>query len=852
MQNRGSTEYRFGSFRLLPVQRQLFDAEAAVKVGGRAFDLLLTLVEHRERPVSKRELMERVWPNLVVEENNLQVQIVALRKALGQGAIATIPGRGYQFTQPIEVAEPTTSIPRDEPSSGAPRDDARRKTNLPEHPPILYGRGADVAAVTALLDEHGLVSIVGAAGIGKTRLALAVAHSLRDAFADGVWIVDLALLSDPSLVPAQALRTLGLQAGESRGSLERLMQLLGDQRLLLILDNCEHVLDEVDNFVAAVRASARNVRVLVTSQEVLRQPDEHVYRLGGLSLPEDMSVMNALDAGAIELFVARAQAVEPRFMLRDNNVKAVIEICRRLDGIPLAIELAAARVPLLGIDGVRERLDERFRLLTAGSRMALRRHQTLRAALEWSYNLLSEPEQVVFEMLGVFAGSFSLECAQRLAADDALDEWAVLDQLGALVDKSLVDVDRGVTPRYRMLETTRAFALERLAARGKSSHAMHRHAEVMLEVFERSQQELARGKPSAKVVPALAPDLDNLRSALRWAAERGGDRRIAIALFGAAIAGHGYFHRVALRLEMGRWSAVLRPLVDDSIVASDAARFWLACAEWNGSRSPALAIDDAKRAIALCIDLGDHPNAFRGWEILAYALSLAGRHDEAKRALEESFALRDPNWPPWLRALNDNIAAIVLGQAGEIARARAHARAMLEVSCEVSTEIDECNAKAILIDLDVAEGNLAQAAATASELRCRLLKASDEFENGWNLRVIATALMSAGRLDEAESTFHEALIRVRRNYENGAVVLYDVALLMALRGRLDDAARVFAYAKGVAEDEGWKPRLVTLRTRDRLLEMLAAKRPADTLARLFDEGRELSDAEASALAFPAA
>jgi predicted ATPase/DNA-binding winged helix-turn-helix (wHTH) protein len=841
-----ATEYRFGSYRLLPAQRQQLDADAPVKHGGRAFDMLLTLVSGHDRAIPKRELMERVWPHLVVEENNLQVQIVALRKVLGPAAIATIPGRGYRFTLPVAAVHPARRAPeiaRDADSAAEPPAGPA----LPPHAPVLYGRDADIAAVRALLAEHALVSIVGVAGIGKTRLAQAVAHALRAAFADGAWIVDLAALNDPGLVVAEIGRVLGMQLGEMRSAVDAIVRAWRNQKLLVVLDNCEHVLDEVGQLVAALRAGAPEVRILVTSQEPLKDADEHVYRLGALALPGDVDVSSALDAGAIQLFVARAQGLEPHFVLRASNVEAVVDICRRLDGIPLAIELAAARVPLLGVQGVRERLDERFRLLTAGSRLALRRHQTLRAALEWSYGLLSDAEQAIFDRLGVFAGSFSLECAQQLAADRTTDEWAVLDHLGALVDKSLVNIEPGGTPRYRMLETTRAYALERLAARGATSVAMRRHAEVMLELFERSHRQLFAGVPSATLVDELRPDLDNLRSALRWAGQNAGDARIAIALFSAAIVSHGYFHILALRSETTAWSEVLRPLVDDAIAPADAARFWLACAEWNVI-APSAAIEDAKRALALYRNLPDSRlYEFRAWEVLAYALAQAGRLDEAKRALDESFAFRD-SAPPWLRAINDNIASIVLGRVGQLSEARSHALACLSVCRQMSKPVDEWNQRAILVEIDVASGNDDEAADAAGDLVAPML--ADQTESGRNLRIVASALTNAGRLDAAEPVYREALSRIRRSQDNSGIVLFDAALHVALRGRIDDAARVLAYAERVAEAEGWQPRPVARKLREQLLALATRHYSKDELAQLYDEGRRLTDDEACALAFP--
>jgi tetratricopeptide (TPR) repeat protein len=528
----------------------------------------------------------------------------------------------------------------------------------------------------------------------------------------------------------------------------------------------------------------------------------------------------------------------------------VVEICRRLDGIPLAIELAAARVPLLGVQGVRERLNERFRLLTAGSRLALRRHQTLRAALEWSYSLLSEPEQAVFDKLGVFAGSFSLEVAQKLAADDRTDEWAVLDYLGALVDKSLVSVDGGGSARYRMLETTRAFALERLAARGATSQTMRRHAEAMLDLFERFYRDIIQGTPPAKAAEPLIPDLDNLRGALHWAGETGGDRRIAIALFGAAGAGYGYLDYVVDIAEGWHWCEMLRPLVDHSIPAADAARFWLACAEWGGIRSRVTSIEDAKRAIALYHELNDRQGTYLGLNLLAYSFMQDRQPEEARRAVEEALELRDPAWPLWLRGLADNTAALVLMSLGALGEARGHLLAHLSVVRQIGGSGDEWRAMQILVELDIVAGNTHEAATAASEMLARYRASPQRTEDGRVLRTIATALMSVDRLDEAESVYREALPLVRRNFGTGMTVLFHAAMLLARRGRIDDAARVWAYAWSVHRAKGSYLKLVFRQVQERLLELLAAERSPDTLSRLYDEGRRLTEDEACALAFP--
>jgi predicted ATPase len=363
------------------------------------------------------------------------------------------PRAGYRFTAALSGSAPWHRSFR-----ARPRPRCRGRTNLPEQLPPLYGRADDLAMLRELVAAHTLVSVVGPGGIGKTCLARAAAHAFREVFADGVWIVELAPITDPVLVTGTVSRLLELHSEPARAA--ELATMLGSRRMLLVLDNCEHLLDAVAQLAAEVRRQAPHVHVLATSQEPLKLADEQVYRLGTLAVPETASAAGAQDAGAVALFVARAKAADPRFALTDANVATVIEICRRLDGIPLAIELAAARVPLLGVEGLCARLNDRFRVLTAGARLALRRHKTLRAALEWSYGLLTGDEQAAFRRLGVFAGSFGLDSAQHVIAAGAIDAWAALDLLGTLVDKSLVVADAG---------PSRATACWKPGARSRSS-----------------------------------------------------------------------------------------------------------------------------------------------------------------------------------------------------------------------------------------------------------------------------------------------------------------------------------------------------------------------------------------------
>ncbi|MEO8753392.1 MAG: winged helix-turn-helix domain-containing protein, partial [Casimicrobiaceae bacterium] len=363
--------YRFGRFELRPATRELTAGGTPAALGARAFDVLLALVERRDRLVAKGELFDLVWPGLVVEENNLQVQISTLRKVLGPQAILTVPGRGYRFALGGDPGSFATADASPEsaaaPAPQTPAVVAPRLTNLPVAE-ALVGRDADTASLTQLLAEHRLVTVLGAGGIGKTRLAQAAARRLVGAFAHGVWWVDLAALSSPDqLVPAIAAAA-GVRLGDGV-ALIPLEQALAPRNTLLVLDNCEHLVGAVADLVQAVLADAADVRVLATSQEPLNAPGEHVYRLDTLQVPPPGTPLDAARAfSALQLLEQRAQAVHQNFWLTEATIANAIELCRQLDGIALAIEMAAARLPILGSDTLLSRLSDRLRMLRSNTR----------------------------------------------------------------------------------------------------------------------------------------------------------------------------------------------------------------------------------------------------------------------------------------------------------------------------------------------------------------------------------------------------------------------------------------------------------------------------------------------------
>ncbi len=501
----------FGRFELRPAERLLLADGLPISVGTRAFDVLVALAARRERVVDKESLFQIVWPGLVVEDNNLTVQISSLRKLLDPGTITTVTGRGYQFT--ARAQEPLLD-----------RQPHLKRGNMPAAMPALLGREADIEALLNVLTHSQLVTLCGAGGIGKTSLAGTLAQRLSAVFPGGVWIVELAATRDASLVPVVVAQTLGLALPGQSAPQQELLRAMRGSEVMIVLDNCEHLLGGVVPLARALARDAPGVHILVTSQEPLHLESEQVYRLGPLSVPRDDELATALDHGAVQLFVERVRALQSDFTPQAEDLGMIVHICRQLDGIALAIELAAARVPLLGLAGVSARLGERLRILGGGTRAPMRRHQTLRAALDWSFQLLAPNTQRVLRRLGIFHGGFCMDTALHVCSDTPEeDEVWLLEQLDVLLDRSLLVVARrGESPRYRMLETMREYALEQLHALNEIQNVRQRHAQAMRAAFKQA----ARARDSDRQLDEVA----NLRAALAYAVATSGEGAAALSL----------------------------------------------------------------------------------------------------------------------------------------------------------------------------------------------------------------------------------------------------------------------------------------------------------------------------------
>ena len=514
--------YAFGTFRLVPQERKLLLANEPVHLGSRAFAILVALVERAGTIVSADELMRLVWPGVTVEEANLRVQLGSLRKALargdgGRGAIETVPLRGYCFVIPVfQTAGPAYS------ASG------EAEHNLPTSLTQTVGRTGVIELLVQSLASHRLVTILGPGGIGKTTVALAVARQSLPQFTDGARFVDFSALSEPRLVASALASALGISV-LSEDPLTGLIAHLRGKPLLIVLDTCEHVVEAAATLAETLLAQLPAIRILATSREALRAKGEWVHRLPSLPLPpavEGLTAAAAIGFASVELFVQQATANVDQFELNDGDAPIVAGICRRLDGIPLAIEFAAARVDELGLREIAARLNDRFAVLTRGRRTALPRHQTLSATLSWSYDLLQPNEQVMLRQLAVFRGPFTADAVVAVSEAEAGRRRGAMDTLSNLFVKSLLTaaID-GEIVLYRMLDTTRAFAAGKLAESGELAIMSHRHATYLCAALGDAERQW-EAEDATLWIGKYGHLIDDVRGALDWAMTAAGDREL--------------------------------------------------------------------------------------------------------------------------------------------------------------------------------------------------------------------------------------------------------------------------------------------------------------------------------------
>jgi predicted ATPase/class 3 adenylate cyclase len=629
--------------------------------------------------------------------------------------------------------------------------------NLPPQLTSFVGREKELAEIKALLEQHRFVTLVGTGGVGKTRCAIQVGGDLLDGSGDGVWLGELAPISDPSLVASVVAQALNVQGEANRPVLETVLAFLRRKRLLLILDNCEHVIEEARIIVDAILLRCPDVRILATSREGLNIAGERVYRMPSLQVPaarENVTADTALDYGAIGLFVDRALASDGRFTFSAESAPHIAEICRRLDGIPLAIELAAARVKVLSPQQLAQKLDERFRVLTGGNRRALPRQQTMRALVDWSYDLLAEGERTLFRKLAIFAGGFTLETASAVCSDGAIDEIAILDLLSSLVDKSLVQAEPAANgTRYRLLESMRQYARERLAELGELPAASQAHAVAFVALAEELDR-LFETTPDRAWMLRAEPDMENWRAALEWALIEHQDEALGQRLAGA-------MQRMWLYFAPGegrRWLLAAAKTIKDDTSEAIIARLDLAESIVVGNLAlRKAAVDAANRALARFRKLDDKRGIAESQLQVGRDTAFLGNVSEGEALLNEALAecqrlgLRKLIGRA-LRALGD-----VRGAVGDVEGARTRYAEALPILRAAGAEFSAAALSLNLAEVEFRGGDPTTALRLAGEALEIMRTFNAQRSVAVNLCNMAAYLVTLERYDEARARAREAV-----------------------------------------------------------------------------------------------
>jgi predicted ATPase len=752
--------------------------------------------------------------------------------------IATIPGRGYQFTAKVELLERVQS----------------RVISTPR-PRGLVGRAGELLALEELLRTCQIVTILGPAGVGKTVLARATVSAMANQFAHGAQLVELAPVRDADNLPVTLAAALGLKA-ESNDVFSQLADYLSDKELLLVLDNCEHHAKAVAALVASLALGAQQIKFLITSQVRLGLNNEHVFRLEPLATPNGGALHQVKQSPAADLFTIRAAQNQPGFQLTPENAQAVNDICCRLDGIPLALELAATRVSILGVEGVLARLDQRLMLLSRnkpGAGLVATtdaRHSTLRAALSWSYDLLSAQEQFVFACLSVFHGGFDASGLQAVAIQDSKDVWSALDTLDTLIDRALVAMqavseDRAKVagePRFLLLETMAEFASERLFATSETQAARARHANYML--VRLNQAHAAQWTSSASIlIGGLIDDVANVRAALTWANSEeaisaNGNADILVALVSASAP---VWQQAASQREGLIWCEAALRVVNARTPAKLEAALLLGYARLSNQRDAPREIAALERAVALFDQEGDCEGQFLA--LCALAKKQVWRHDlvRARTAIKTAESVFDPMWPSPVRETLLQAKTYLIEVEGQPEKGEPYILELLGIMQELG---DQTKIHAAMIELAqsyAVQGKNWQEAANLRESihHHRALRMLPDYKNLMNLCGVYTQL---DRLDDALTCAR----KVAPARKSGHLVMFcidHVALLACKRGKLEVGAHLVAQADAHQRQTGFEREVTEARARQQIEMILRAVFSDVQLKQLFAEGEAMTFAE---------
>ena len=836
--------YRFGRFTLEPAERRLSADGAPVPLGSTDFRLLLVLVESAGAVVAKNDLLGRVWGRSAVGDQLLYVHVNTLRKILGDDFIVNKQGLGYRFAAPVRRSD--LRAPRARAELGAGNLPALWTDATAEGPGRLIGRSEQLNSVSERLARARLVTLIGPGGVGKTRLALQAASDASSRFADGAWLVELATLNDPELVPGALASVLGVKIGDNAAPLDVLSRFLAQKSLLILLDNCEHLRAACAHVSETLLCAAPGLGILATSREALSCSGEQVLKVPSLDLPHEETVMpDALrKSAALELFLERAQSADSQFRVTDDELVLAGRICRRVDGLPLAIEMVAGWAGILGLEMLDTKLDGSLRAWLRARSTAPSRHSTLHATLEWSYGLLSEVEKTVLCRLAVFAGSFSLQAAQAVAEDATITGDKVFEAVAGLIRKSMIAIVPGSrAQRYRLLETTRAFMLEKLATAPDAQATRRRHASYVLNVLETAKRE-AETTSDAVWHERYEPLLDDLRSALDWAMNEDSDEAVAIA--GASWL---FWRQLSLRDVRGegrrRLTAAAGKLRPETPPALEARlRRGLSDPKFTPSKS---LHDEIACAVCVYRALPEGPDLGCALTASAHSLFMLGRMKEAEQAIREALNLLEPaGWPRTLAAAYSSQIYIeaALGRF-ELARTAGEKAAQL---CEmIGAERLSAVVAGNMVELSIISGDLDEAVAAARSLARRVAETSHYDIGGYVLVALAAALTARGDLDDALAAARDAAPPLR-DFGRLYLLFDHLALCATLGGRSMEAAQIAGYADAVHEEFGLPREPLGQRAAERTSALLREALIEDEIGDLRRMGALLTENQALALA----
>lgn len=825
--------FLFGEFELSGAKRSLLKSGKSVSLNSKTFDLLLFLVENHGRILSKNELLDKVWENQFVEENNLSVQIAALRKIFGEKKgehqfIATVPGKGYKFIADVVLLNDKEKITGQNLVVNSPLQTEKAVGSIenfyaPDE--LLIGRRQEIAEIINLLrrDDIRLVTLTGAGGSGKTSLARTIAEKLKTDFPDGIFFIELAAANENGIVISTIAQTLGITESSGKSLIETLKEFLRERRTLLVLDNFEQILSAAP-LVKEISTDAARLKILITSRAALRLNIENEFLVTPLDLPprdSSFSIEDLTKFPAIALFYERAKTAKPSFTLNGENISVVTEICHRLDGLPLAIELAAARVKLLSPQSILDRLENSLKLLTGGGNDLLPRQQTMRNAIAWSYDLLDENEQTLFRRLAIFAGGFTVEAAEKVYENNELQitnheivssgiqitnsEIQTLDLLDSLVNNNLLTItelaDGNV--RLKMLEVVREFALEYLEKSGETEGIRSRHSQFFLAFVEKAES-LLHGEKGNEWLEKLDAEHDNLRSALAWSLKNDAETaaRITAAL--------RFFWLNRSYLSEGRgWSKAALEAVENS---NSKLRSDLILANGVFMRSQG----DLEAAQKMC-----------------------------ERVLAESRGNNDPNY---IIKANHGLAAIAVLRKDFVSAQRSIEEALV-ISRQLNDETQAAYSLASLGDLEMSRGKFSAARPLIEEC----LTFSKKLGNN---KLLTTTYFNLGTIDYFENSYHSAVfnftesLRIAVEMCNTTMIscaLEGFAALALKSGSPENAAGIAGAAEKLREAIGYNLEPAEEIFRDDYLTKARIALGEKTFAALYAQGKELNSDDVSAL-----